>query len=205
VVNAEAAKALPPELLGVRLTGRSSVAEEWRPEGGERRAAVPFVVADAELKGATVLARAAGEAPLITRHAVGDGAVIVALVPRLLGQDERAHPALPFLFNGITDGLLPVEVRRKDGSPLQGEIMYQVNRTRDGWLVLLVNNRGVDKTQNGVARVDRRAFVDVVVKARQPVKAAKELTGPRDLTIAEGTSVAVRVHPGDVQVIHLRK
>jgi hypothetical protein len=37
----------------------------------------------------------AGEAPLIARHAVGEGAVLVALVPRLLGQDERAHPAAP--------------------------------------------------------------------------------------------------------------
>src|SRR5262249_4841106 len=98
VVNVEAARPLPAELLGLRLTGKLSVAEEWRREGGERRPAVAFEVAEAELKGATVLARAAGEAPLITRHAVGDGAVLVTLAPRMLGQDERAHPALPFLF-----------------------------------------------------------------------------------------------------------
>src|SRR5205807_815693 len=88
-------------------------------------------------------------------HALGDGAVIVTLTPRMLGQDERAHPALPYLLNGLTDGLLPVEVRRKDGKPLQGEVMWQLNRTKDGWLVLLVNNRGVDKTENGMAVVGR--------------------------------------------------
>ena len=104
--------------------------------------------------------------------------MIVTLVPRLLGQDERAHPVLPYLMNGLTAGLLPVEVRRADGSALQGEVMYQVNRTKDGWLVLLVNNSGVDKTQNGVARVDRRAFADVMVRTALPVQSVKEMTGP---------------------------
>ncbi len=130
----------------------------------------------------------------------------MTLAPRMLGQDERAHPALPWLMNGVTAGLLPVEVRKADGSRLSGEIMYQVNLTKDGWLVTLVNNRGVDKTQNGVARVDRRAYVDVVLRAALPVKSAKEWTEPRDLTPEkgkDGTSIKVRVHPGDVQVVGL--
>jgi hypothetical protein len=101
---------------------------------------------------------------------------------------------------------MPVEVRLADGSHPSGEIMYQVNRTRDGWLVALVNNRGLDKTPSGVARVDRRAFVDVVVRTRLKVSAAKEYTGPRDLTVekgADGSEIKVRVHPGDVQVVYL--
>ena len=167
---------------------------------------MPFEVAQVQRQGAKVLAWAEGKLPLITRHAVGKGAVIVTLVPRLLGQDERAHPALPWLMNGLTDRLLPVEVRRADGKHLSGEVMYQVNRTRDGYLVLLVNNRGVDKTQNGVARVDRRQLVDVVVRVRAAVTQAVEHTQPRELAVKkekEGVSVAVRVHPGDVQVVAL--
>jgi hypothetical protein len=124
----------------------------------------------------------------------------------MLGQDERAHPALPYLMNSITAGLLPVEVRLSDGERPKGEVMYQVTRTKDGYLVALFNNRGIDKTQSGVARVDRRAFVDVVVRTALPVKSAKEVTQPRDLTPAkgkDGTGVRVRVHPGDVQVIYL--
>jgi hypothetical protein len=92
------------------------------------------------------------------------------------------------------------------GLPLGGEIMHQVNRTKDGWLVMLVNNRGVDKTQNGVARVDRRTYVDVAVRTALPVKSAKEWTEPRDLTPTkgkDGMEVRLRVHPGDVQVIGL--
>jgi hypothetical protein len=124
----------------------------------------------------------------------------------MLGQDERAHPALPFLMNGLTDRLLSIEVRRSDSSALAGELMYQINRTRDGYLVLLANNRGVDKTPNGVARVDRRAFVDAVIRTRLNIKSAKEQTGPEDLKTTrgkEGSEVRLRVHPGDVQVVAL--
>ena len=79
-----------------------------------------------------------------------------------------------------------------------------MNQTKDGYVVLLMNNRGVDKTQNGVARVDRRQAVDVVVRTTLRVKSAREYTGPRDLpmTAAGGaTEFRVTVHPGDVQVI----
>src|SRR5262249_34179185 len=110
VVNVQAAAALPPKLLGGRPTGKKAGAGEWWPEGGKARAAVPFEVAEVERAGADVLAWAGGKRPLVTRHAVGKGAVLLTLVPRLLGQDERAHPVLPYLMNGLTDGLLPVEV-----------------------------------------------------------------------------------------------
>jgi hypothetical protein len=206
VVNVEAARALPPALVGLRPAGKTVVAQEWRAAQGERHEAVPFEVALVRLDGAKVLAWAAGQTPLITRHAVGEGAVIVTLAPRMLGQDERAHPALPYLLNGLTAGLMPVEVRRADGRPLGGEVLWQLNRTKDGWLVLLANNRGVDKTPNGVARVDRRAFADVQVRCRGPVKSATEYTGPRDLTTrkdGDTTVVGIRVHPGDVQVVYL--
>jgi hypothetical protein len=206
VLNVEAARTLPAKLLGLSLTGKTTTAEEWAPDASAARPAVPFDVAGVELSGATVLAWATPKVPLITRNAVGTGAVIVTLTPRMLGQDERAHPALPWLMNGVTAGLLPVEVRKADGARLDGEVMYQVNRTKDGWLVMLMNNRGVDKTQNGVARVDRRAYVDVVVRTGLAVKSAKEWTEPRDLAMIkgkDGTVIKMRVHPGDVQVVGL--
>jgi hypothetical protein len=204
VLTSETARALSPKLLGLRPTGKTVFADEWRPEGGEARSATPFEVAEIERDGATVLAWASPKVPLLTRHGVGAGAVLVALVPRMLGQDERALPLLPYLMNGLTANLLPVEVRRADGGPLNGEVMYQINRTKDGYLVLLVNNRGVDKTPNGVARVDRRAVAEVVVRTSLPVKSVREYTEPRDLSAAKGeagTEVRLRVHPGDVQVV----
>ena len=44
--------------------------------------------------------------PLVVRNKVGKGAVITILVPRGLGLDERAHPVLPYLMNGLTANLL---------------------------------------------------------------------------------------------------
>lgn len=207
VVNGEAAKKLPAALTGLTMTGKSAVAESWRPEGGKHLPATPFEVAGVERKGAEVLAWA-DQSPLVTRHAAGKGAVLVALVPRLLGQDERAHPVMPWLLNGLTDRLMPVQVRRGDDKPLTGELMYQINRTRDGYLVALINNRGVDKTQHGIARVDRRKFVDATVRIEGEVKSVRELTGPAELKATRDgkeSVMRVRVAAGDVQVIEVRR
>lgn len=205
VVNVAAVGALPATLTGVKPTGKTLVAEEWTPNGGTAQATTPYEVAEIELAGATALAQATPKAPLLTRHAVGAGAVLMVLAPRGLGLDERAHPVLPYLLNGLTAQLLPIAVTRADGTPLQGEVLWQVNETKDGYFVLLMNNRGVDKTQNGVARVDRRAFADIIVRTALPVRKATEYTEPRELAVTkekDGSTVRVRVHPGDVQVVY---
>jgi hypothetical protein len=205
VVNIEAAKTLPPEVLGFKLTGKRVRAEEWTPTGGAVQPATPFEVAAIEPIGALPLAKS-GEHALVAAHKLGKGSVITVLVPRGLGLDERAHPVLPYLMNGLTADLLPVRVELPGGTHPAGEIQYQVNQTRDGYVVLLMNNRGVDKTQNGVARVDRRQFVDVVLRTKGSLKSAKEWTAPRALTVtvdANESTVAVRIHPGDVQAVGL--
>jgi hypothetical protein len=48
--------------------------------------------------------------------------------------------------------------------------------------------------------------VDVLLRTKLPVKSAREWTGPRDLTLTAATgetTLKVRVHPGDMQVIGL--
>ena len=206
VVNVEAARKFPPALLGFAPTANLIRAEEWAPTGDAARSTTPFQVVEIKPTTAQTLATAGKDVPVLVRNKVGDGAVITVLVPRGLGIDERAHPVLPYLMNGLTADLLPVRVEMPDGKRPAGEIQYQVNRTKDGYVVMLMNNRGVDKTQNGVARVDRRQFVDVVIATKLPLKGAKEWTGPRDFapaTAAGETTMKVRVHPGDVQVIGL--
>lgn len=200
VVNVEAARKLPVALVGWKPLGKTARAAAWILPDDPPHPTTPYDVEEVELVGATGLAWATPTRPLLVRHKVGEGVVISVLVPRGLGLDERAHPVLPYLLNGLTADLLPVRVELPGGVRPTGEIQFQVNRTRDGYVVLLMNNRGVDKTQHGIARVDRRQFVDVVIRAQQPLKAAKEWTAPRDLDVNE---VKVRVHPGDVQVIGL--
>lgn len=204
VLNIAAGKDLPPELLGLRSIGKTALAEEWSGDGDAAQKTAPFEVAEVQLAGAKVLAWATAKLPLIARHQVGKGVVIVTLVPHLIGQDERAHPCVPFLMNGLTANLLPVEVRLGDGRRPQGEVMYQINKTKDGYLVALFNQRGIDKTQTGIARVDRRAFTDVVLHTGMAVRMAREHTEPRTLPLQrEGgaTQIRLRVPAGDVQVI----
>ncbi len=196
---------LSDQFLGLALSGTHETVEGWIPEGGAPQPSTPYrVYPGLLLEGTQVLAWAKKDVPLITRRQVGEGAVILTLCPRMLGEDERAHPALPYLMNGLTAGLSPVEVRLANGEGLAGEIMHSLNRTKDGWLVTLINNRGVDKTPSGIARVNRRAFTDVVLRTKLPVKSVKEYTQPRDLAVekkGDNHEIRVRVHPGDVQVV----
>jgi hypothetical protein len=206
VVNIANAADTPSALLGVKNPGKAVTMEDWSPDGKKVLLTVPYDVVPVELAGAEVLAWAHGKTPLITRHQVGAGAVILTLVPHMLCQDERAHPALPYLINGLTNELLPVQVLLKNGKRPYGEIMYQINKTKDGYLVSLVNTRGLDKTQTGLARVDHRAFVDVVIHTNLKVTSAKEYTQMQDLKVqpaAGGNEIRLRIHPGDVQAVYL--
>lgn len=205
VVNIAAAKELPEKLMGLRPTGKTQRAEAWSPEGEASRPTTPYEVAQVELAGAKPLAWATAKVPLVTRHAVGAGAVLVTLMPHSVGLDERAHPALPYLMNGLTQQLLPVDVRLANGQRPGGDVMYSVNKTKDGYLVALFNQRGLDKTQNGIARVDRRQSADVVLRTARPVQSAREVTGPRDLDVRpaeQASEVRLRVPAGDVQVVY---
>jgi hypothetical protein len=238
VVNATNARKLPLEWLGVRLLNATERCESWSADDDVTRAAIPFGCVRSKWTGAKAIAWAypSGSAelkdpkkrlPLITRHQVGKGAVVVTMMPQHMGLDERAHPALPYLMNGLTEGLLPVRVqcyvkgepRTKEQHPdvirvlddrrPRGQIMYSLNKTKNGWLVALFNHRGLDKTQNGIARVDRTAFVDVRLWLPRPSGDATELTQPRQLfpySIANDPEswVIVRVHPGDLQIVEIK-
>ena len=212
VVNVNAARhGIAEELRGFSLTGETSVGSKWVDDAGGAHPATPFEIAGVELGGAESIAFGSGadgtRRPIVTRNKVGAGAVIVTLVPHMLGLDERAHPALPWLVNGLTDKLMPIEVRLQNKQRPRGEIMYQMNKVQDGWTVLLMNGKGVDKTQSGIARVDRTQHVDVELCTELAVASAVEYTQPRQLKVDSHSGeacVGVRVTPGDVQVVGLK-
>lgn len=207
VFNVVQAASLPAELLGLRVKGITQAAERWSPDGSVWHPTTPYDVQLVDLKGAVPLAWAADGVPLVTRLAVGEGAVLVILVPRGIGQDERAHPVLPWVMNGLTQRLLPIDVVLPDGRPLAGQVMYQMNRTQDGYLVLLINNLGVDKTPNGVARVDRRQAVEVELRTELALAACMEYTLPQELaadTAGPRHCVRLSIPAGDLRVVHLK-
>jgi len=209
VINVEAVKKNKNllKIAGIELKNKTKVFKKWSIDGQNFYSCVDYNV---EMITSTatkpqIIAVSDDGTPIIIRNQIGDGSVILTLVPHMVCMDERAHPALPYLMNLITDKILPFEICTTAGKSLSGEVMYLVNKTKDGWLVGLFNNQGIDKTQNGIARVDRSKAADIEIQTLLQIKSAKEYTQPRELKIeksGEKFTVKIRVEPGDVQVVY---
>lgn len=202
-VNAAQAKGLSSELLGVRFTGESFEADEGRCLGeGETEIDLSgqvFRYERIEPRGARVLIQTPGGEPIVTVNRVGRGQVIFCAIPDLLGLDERITPGATHALTHLFAGASPVRVT--------GEVEHLVNRTPRGWVVTLINNYGVDKPQQGMARVDRTAFVDVELGlAGLDVSRAEEWTTGETLDVtrgAQGAGLKVRIPPGGVRIVEL--
>jgi hypothetical protein len=76
-----------------------------------------------------------------------------------------------------------------------------------GWVVTLINNRGVLKPQQGMAQVDRAASVDVTLSLRgKAIGQATEWTEDKHLEVSrEGGAGVVKLTlaPGGVAVVEL--
>jgi hypothetical protein len=152
-----------------------------------------------ERRGAEVLMETATGDPLVTSFKLGSGRVIFCAVPDLLGLDERLTPAAAHLFTHLFAEATPVRVT--------GDIQRLINRTEKGWLVTLINNRGVFKPQQGLAQVDRSASVEVTLALRgKAIQQAREWTLDVPLEVgrlANESAVKINVPPGDVKIVEL--
>jgi hypothetical protein len=125
VVNSTVAAKLPEQLTGMTISGSTLRCTEWVVDRPDSHLATPYLSAGTKtIQGAEGLLWCQSDQnkyfPLITRHKVGAGAVIVTLMPNSMGLDERLHPAIPYLLNGLTQKLLPIEVRLARRPPADG-------------------------------------------------------------------------------------
>jgi hypothetical protein len=148
-----------------------------------------------ELRGASVLAKAPNGDPLATWNRIGKGSVILSTVPDFLGIDERMTPFAAHLLAHIFADATPVNV--------SGDVEYLINRTANSWIVTLINNNGVFKPQQGLAQVDRSAYVNVSISLRggQQIESATDWVTDRAL---DTDNLTVQVAPGGVAVVELR-
>jgi hypothetical protein len=159
VLNAAQIKKLPEQFLGVRLindTGEAHNAACLAP--GEEMQDLKgqiFRYEKVELKGATPLITVPTGDPLVTVNKVGNGSVVFAAIPDLLGEDERMTPVAAHMLAHVFADVVPLKVT--------GDVEYLVNRTTKGWIVTLLNSNGVFKPQQGMAQVDRSASVTVTI------------------------------------------
>jgi hypothetical protein len=203
VLNAAQAKGLPEDLLGVRPSGTTTEADDAKclltDEAGTNLHGGVYAYERVERRGAEVLMQTPTGDPLVTSFKLGQGRVIFCAVPDLLGLDERLTPAAAHLFAHLFAEATPVRVT--------GDVQRLVNRTERGWLVTLINNRGVYKPQQGLAQVDRNASVEVTLSLRgQSIRQAREWT--LDTTLQTGrsgdeTTVKINIPPGDVKIVEL--
>ena len=197
VVNAAQIKKLPEQLLGVRLlndTGEAHNARCLSPnEELQDLKGQVFRYEKVELKGATPLITVPTGNPLVTINKVGKGSVVFVAVPDLLGEDERMTPLAAHMLAHVFADATPLKVT--------GDVEYLINRTANGWVVTLLNNNGVFKPQQGMAQVDRNAYVNVTIGPN--IQSATEWISGALLKPSNGT-VSIQIPPGGIAIVGIQ-
>jgi len=148
-----------------------------------------------ELKGATALITAPNGDALVTVNKVGKGRVIFAALPDLLGEDERITPFAAHMLAHVFADAAPVKV--------SGDVEYLISRTANSWIVTLLNNNGVYKTQQGMAQVDRNAYVTATITLPgQQIRSASDWISNISVKIS-GPTVSVQIPPGGVAIVEI--
>lgn len=192
VLNAAQIKNIPEALLGVRFTNATADADSARCADTQDLSGQVFRYERIELKGATALITAPNGDPLVTTNRVGKGTVVFSALADLLGEDERMTPFAAHMLAHIFADVTPVKVT--------GDVEYLINRSSTGWIVTLINNNGVFKTQQGMAQVDRSAYVNVTISLRnEKIQSATDWITDRALNPEN-----IRIAPGGVAVVEIR-
>jgi hypothetical protein len=200
VLNAAQMKNVPPQLLGVQLTNATAEADSARclspGEEAQDLSGQMFRYEKIELKSATTLIAAPNGDPLVTVNKVGKGSVVFSALPDLLGEDERVTPFAAHLLAHVFGEATPVRV--------SGDVEYLINQSDNGWIVTLLNNNGVYKTQQGMAQVDRTAYVNVSITLRgEKLQTASEWISDAALK-PDANNVNLRIAPGGVAIVELK-
>ena len=206
LLNAAQAKGLPAELLGARSLGASAEADSARclltPADNADLSGQMFRYEKIEARpGARVLMETASGDPLVTMNTIGQGGVIYCALPDLLGLDERITPFAAHLLAHLSANATPIRV--------SGDVEYLVNRQTNGWVITLFNNRGVLKPQQGMAQVDRSAYVHVTIALRgKGIRQAREWTTEQSLEVLNNQGqdgVQFDIAPGGLSIVELNE
>jgi hypothetical protein len=113
----------------------------------------------------------------------------------LLPYERHFQGEVRRVLSGLVDQYVPVRV--------SGQVQFLLNRTRQGWVVGLVNNRGVVKENTRPVEVDlsQRQTVSVCLREGRLTQAFEWCEAVNLPT--QGSSVSVDVPPGEVRIVEL--
>ncbi len=86
-------------------------------------------------------------------------------------------------------------------------IEYGVNKCKTGWLVYLINNKGVTKWTDTREILDEQASAKVVIDCGKigKIEKATELRSGRDMACDQGEQkLELDVGPGDIRIILIK-
>jgi len=198
VLNAAQIKNVPEQFLGVRLlndTGLSHNAVCLLPDNeSESLKGQIFPYEKLELKGATAIMKVPSGEPIVTMNKIGKGSVVFVATPDLLGKDERMTPFAAHLLAHVFADAVPVKVT--------GDVEYLINRTANGWVVTMLNNNGVFKPQQGMAQVDRSAYVTATI-TMPGLRGANEWITDTTLKPTNNT-LSIQIAPGSLAIVEIQ-
>jgi len=151
---------------------------------------------------------------LACKNTFGAGNVIISTVNWMVPKDdtvgksgdyliklvyEKRFPFIEYFLSQFTQETLPVEIK--------GDIQYGMNKLDDGWIVYLINNKGVTKFVNKAQSLDMSKTARVEVFLRDITAATiTELRGQKILQKEHRSNAfTIEVPPGDIRIIKIEQ
>gem|GEM_PF-2824859 len=150
-----------------------------------------------EWLGAAPFITDAANNPIAVINKYGRGSLILTLPSYLIEKDNKAPLTLVSqMLSFLVKETLPVEIT--------GDIAWQLNRTESGWILVLMNNKGVVKDKFTPEEFDPRKTTDVHVKFKGKIKEITELIKDAHLQFQrknDNSLLELKVLPGDIKVL----
>jgi hypothetical protein len=102
----------------------------------------------------------------------------------------------------IPDEWLRKLALRREPVRVEGEVQYLVNRARKGWVVMIVNNKGIVKKGHLPARIDPSGAAKVRVTPLIPAQSAREWRTGRSLPLSK-SGWTFEMPPGGILFVEI--
>lgn len=139
--------------------------------------------------------------PIAICRKTGRGRLVYLGVPLGIGIDQKPVPILALLMRHLVEDVTPFKVT--------GDVEWIVSRFASyGWLVTLLNNRGVIKPQHGILPTDPHEAQTVTITTSLHVSKCTEWVTAGSLvwkSSATGASASVTIPAGTVRIIEIHE